>query len=360
MAFGYAGKGSSHYAGVLMFGQRISVGQLAGLCRRLSISLMAGLPIRTVWERETQRMTGWAGPARMRAVFEAIEQGESLGDALRAAGDFFPPLFCEIAGVGDQTGHLGEAFAQLADHYDGLVRLRRSFLGAIAWPVIELALAVLIVGGLIYIQGWLSGVRGHAVDLLGFGLSGARGLTVYLALVGASVAGIFLSVHAVRHGLRWVRPLQRLLYRLPWLGSALRTLALARLAWTLQLTFESGMPVRRAMSLSLRSTQTPYFTDHLREVNDAIEAGETVLEALSQTGVFPPEFLDVVAIGEESGELVEAMERVARMYQAQAEASLRALTMLAGWAVWLGVAAIIIFMIFRLAGAYLGAIQGAF
>ncbi|MCR4414806.1 MAG: type II secretion system F family protein [Thermoguttaceae bacterium] len=343
-----------------MFGQRISVGELAGLCRRLSISLTAGLPIRTVWERETRRMTGWTGPARMRAVLEALEQGESLGDALRAAGDFFPPLFCEIAAVGDQTGHLGEAFAQLADHYDGLVRLRRSFLWAIAWPVIELVLAVTIVGALIYIQGWLSEARGQQVDLLGFGLSGARGLAVYLAIVGASVAGVLASVYAVRRGLGWVQPLQRLLYRLPWLGTALRTLALARLAWTLQLTFESGMHVRRAMTLSLRSTQTPYFTDHLREVNDSIEAGDTVLEALSQTGVFPQEFLDVVAMGEESGELVEAMGRVAQMYQAQAEGSLRVLTMLAGWAVWLCVAAIIIFMIFRLAGAYLGAIQGAF
>jgi type IV pilus assembly protein PilC len=343
-----------------MFGQRISVGQLAGLCRRLSIALMAGLPIRTVWEREAQRMTGWIGPARMRAVLEAIEHGESLGNALRAAGDFFPPLFCEIAAVGDQTGHLGEAFAQLADHYDGLVRLRRSFLGAIAWPVIELVLAVTIVGGLIYLQGWLSQVRGYQVDLLGFGLSGARGLAVYFAIVGTTVAAVFLLIYAMRRGLTWVRPLQHLLYRLPWLGTALRTLALARLAWTLQLTFESGMHVRRAMTLSLRSTQTPFFTDHLHQVNDAIEAGQTVLEALSQTGVFPQDFLDVVAMGEESGELVEAMGRVAHMYQAQAEGSLRVLTMLAGWVVWLCVAAIIIFMIFRLAGAYLGAIQGAF
>ena len=336
----------------------VSLSQLAELSRRLAIALGAGLPLRSVWARETESARGTGARAAMRDVLDALERGSPPGEALAAAGEFFPQLFCQIVAAGDQSGHLPEALSKLADHYETQLALRRSFLVAMAWPMLELGLAVLVIGLLIYIQGWLSQSRGIQVDVLGWGLAGGKGLVIYLLIVGAIVGLGALAVHAVRRGLKGVALFQRAVMWLPGVGRALQTLALSRLAWTLGLTLDSGMPVRRALALAIGATQNASFAQHLRQMEASVEAGQTLVDTFARTGAFPPDFLEVVAMGEESGELVEALHRASRMYQAQAESALRVLVIVAGLVCWLGIALILILMIFHIFSGYVNTVRG--
>ena len=102
-----------------------------GLCRRLSTVLGAGIDLRTTWQRESERATGHVARDHFAAIREDVARGESLADALAARGAYFPAIFREMVDVGEQTGHLSEVFAQLADHYEGQDRMRRTFLAAI-------------------------------------------------------------------------------------------------------------------------------------------------------------------------------------------------------------------------------------
>ncbi len=331
---------------------RIPLSQLAGLSRRLAIALGAGLPLRSVWARETASARGPAAQAAMRDVLDALDRGEPPGEALATAGPFFPELFSQIVAAGDQSGHLPEAFAKLADHYETQLALRRSFLVAMAWPMLELGLAVLVIGLLIYIQGWLAETRDTPVDVLGWGLAGSKGLAIYL-LVVAAIAGLgALGIRAIRRGLKAGSWLQGALLHLPAVGRVMRTLALGRLAWTLGLALDSGMPVRRALALAIASTQNICFSRHLRKMEASVEAGQSLVETFADTGAFPPDFLELVAMGEQSGELVEALGRASRMYQAQAEAALRVLVIVAGLICWMVVALVLILMIFHIFGGY--------
>jgi type II secretory pathway component PulF len=338
----------------MLFSTRIRTRELAGLCRRLGVSLEAGIDMRAVWKREAAGAGRGALTRRCRAVRDAVAEGQSLADALAATGDFFPPLFRELTDVGDESGRLGEVFLRLANHYDAAVKRRRIFLAAIAWPMIELAAAVAIVGFLI----WILGVIGK-IDILGFGLMGTSGLAVYVAIVSGAGIVVALLIHALRRGLLWTRPIQRGLLKVPVLGRVLETLALARLAWSLHLTLNTGMDVRRAIRLSLRSTQNARFTDQIRRIDDAIAAGSTIHEAFADAGGYPADFLDAMHIGEETGKLVEAMEHLSRQYEDRAKVALATLMVLAGLAVWCLVAAVIIAIIFRLAMFYIGTINDA-
>jgi type II secretory pathway component PulF len=338
------------------FSPRIRTKSLAGLCRRLAIALDAGLDLRNVWKREADRWRGGAR-GRMRAVSQAIDQGETICDALAEAGDFFPRLFCELVDVGDQTGHLSEAFAQLADHYENQLRLRRTFWGVIAWPVLQLVAAVLVVGLLIWALGLVSEMTGNRVDILGFGLIGPPGLLVYIGFL-TSIAAVFcVFVYAVRRGFFWTGIIQRSVLRLPLLGKSLQTMALSRLAWTLHVTFHAGMEVRRALRLSLESTHNARYTDHVPAIEAAINRGDSLYEAFSSTGIFPPEFLDHLQVGEHGGKVVEAMASLAGQYRKQAEAALVTLSTLAGLAVWIIIAAVIIALIFRIFSFYVGTLN---
>ncbi len=343
----------------MFFAHQITTKQLAGLCRRLGISLEAGIDVRTVWAREAERASGRAARARLELVSREIAAGESLADALADTGSFFPLLFREMAEVGEQTGHLDMVFAQLADHYQERLKLRRNFLAAISWPVAQLVIAICVVGLLIWIMGFIGQMTGSTIDILGMGLVGGQGLAIYLTFLAVVGTLLFLFVRAVSRGLVWTRPIQRFVLRIPWLGPPLQTVALARLAWTLNLTLDAGMEVRRALRLSLRSARNARFADQIAIIDAEISAGNSIHDAFSAAGSYPTDFLDSVHVGEQTGKLAESMDLLSRQYAQRAQTALGTLTMLAGLAVWGVIAMIIIALIFRIFGFYLGTINDA-
>jgi type II secretory pathway component PulF len=328
-----------------MFSPRIGAGPLVGLCRRLSTALEAGIDARTAWAREAQRSSGFL-KSHLLDISDAVNQGHSLADALAPTRDYFPPIFREMAAVGEQTGHLDAVFAQLADHYQMQVNMRRTFLMAITWPMVQLIASLVIVGFLIWITGILS------VDILGLGLKGVGGLKVYLLCLFIVGILLWLVVRAVRRGLVWTRPIQRLVLKIPGVGSPLQTLAISRLAWTMHLTMNTSMDVRRSLALSLRSTQNARYTDQIPTIDAEIVGGNSIHESFRVAGGYPADFLDTLAVGEESGQIVESMGILAKQYQDRARLAMAALATIAGFVVWAVIAAFIITLIIRIACFY--------
>lgn len=343
-----------------LFSARIGQRELAQLCRRVATGLEAGVDIRRVWGREA---AGYISPAlrkHLNQIVDAINRGETVHDALAETGDYFPRMLHELIDVGEQTGKLSEVLRRLADHYEHQVRLRRSFMSAITWPMMQLSAALGVIGVVIYVMGFLpTGADGKPMDMLGLGLVGGEGFFIYCLLLAAVAGGVYATVQAVRRGLAWTRPVQLLLMQIPWLGSSLRTLAMAKLAWTMNLTLDAGMDLSRALPLCLRSTGSVYYSDHATEIVQAIRAGHEIAEAFADAKVFPRDFLDTLDAGERAGRLPETMQIVSNDYQDQAQRALSLLTAMAGYGVWVLVAMMIISMIFRVASGYLGMLNNA-
>ena len=344
----------------MLFSARIGLRELASLCRRLSTGLEAGVDVRRVLAREKG---GYVSPTLRRhldGVVDMTNRGGSVSDALKDTGSYFPRLFLELVEVGEQTGKLAEVLRRLANHYDHQIRLRQIFMAAIIWPMLQLAVALGVVGLVIYIMGFLPTMEnGKPLDILGFGLYGGEGLMIYLIVVGAIVAAIAIVIQAVRRGLVWTRPLQRLLIRLPGIGRPVETLALAQFAWTMYITLEAGMDLLKAMPLCLRSTGNAHYTDHTTDIVQELRSGGEITHALADTKAFPRMFLDSVRVGEESGRLPETLAIVSDQYQDQAKRAMAALTVVGGFVVWGMVAMLIIMAIFRVASVYLGTLNEA-
>lgn len=336
---------------------RLSNKALAELCHRLAVETEAGIDIRRTWQREADSARGRIRPY-FAGVRDALGRGESLALALAGTGTIFPPMFLELVHVGEETGTLGRVMRRLERHYRRHVQAQRVFLAAIAWPMIELALAILVIGVLIWVLGEIARRQGgEPVDMLGFGLTGTRGLLIYTNIIMAIALLIGGLVFAMRRGVLWTRALQRALIRLPGVGPCLEKLALARLAWALHLTLNVAIDLRRIVPLALRATQNDRYIRHTDQVVAAVTAGQPLAEALGRTGAFPPGFLDALAVGEESGQIVEATGRLANQYEQEAETAVHVLAVLAGVAVFVFVAAVLIWLIFRLYGSYLGTIN---
>ncbi len=331
-----------------MLFSKISTRHLADLCNRVSTSLDAGVDARTVWQNEAERAQGLHAKKHFRTISEAVNAGADMRDALAGTDKYFPELFHEIAHVGHQTGHLDEALAQLGAHYEFQLKMRRGFLIAMAWPLIELGLSIAIIGVLIFALGVVGNMTGQPLDLLGFGLVGTPGLIKYFGFLGLVAGVIFAIWWGIQRGLAWTKPVQRFMIRVPGLGTALDSLALGRLSWALHLTMNSGMDTRRAVALALRTTRNARYTDQMKSVDSWIQQGSSLYEAFDQTMVFPRSFLDILQVGETTGMIVESMKKLADQYREKAEAAMKVIAVVVFFICFALIAAIIIFVIFKI------------
>lgn len=328
-------------------------------CRRIATQLGAGVDIRNILKRERESAPPGSFKQTLGLLSEEVESGQSLDGALARTGEYFPPLFRDLVHLGEETGRLDSVLEQLAAYYEHLSSVRRGFLAAITWPVIQLILAVCVVGFLIWILGVIAPAGGEAVDILGFGLIGTSGLFVYCMFLAAVGGAGFACYHAIRTKALWVRQVQKATLKIPGLGAALNTLCLARVAWAMNLTFGAGLEVVRAVRLSLSTGGNVYYDELAQPIADSIHRGDSIYEAFSSTGKFPREFLDTLQAGEQGGRITESMGLLARQYQEYARDAIKVLATIGGFAVWAAVASVLIFLIFRIALFYVGSIYSA-
>jgi type IV pilus assembly protein PilC len=119
------------------------------------------------------------------------------------------------------------------------------------------------------------------------------------------------------------------------------------------------MDLRRVVPLVLRATGNDYYVRHTKQVVAEVAAGHPLHIALGRSGAFPADFLDALAVAEESGRVVESMDRLSKRYEEEAETAVKAIAVILGILVAALVMGIIIWMIFRLAGFYIGTINEA-
>ncbi len=135
---------------------------------------------------------------------------------------------------------------------------------------------------------------------------------------------------------------------IPGVGRSIRTMALARMSWTLSLALEAGIDAGRAIRLSLQSTQLNYFTQHIPSALSVVERGGQFHEAVERTGAFPAEFVTALQNAELSGTESESLSRMSADYQRQAETATTTLTVIASMTIWALIGVMLVVVIFYL------------
>jgi type IV pilus assembly protein PilC len=336
-----------------MFARRLSLQNLIDLCRVLRHHLGAGLTLQHAFRQQAQRGAEAVRPLAGR-VLEAIETGHTLSAALEGERDRLPTLFLSMVEVGEHTGHLPEVFAALEKHYLREQKLRREFWKASFLPMIQFVLALFLIAGLIFILGVIGQARATAPFGI-FGLTGAGGAIIFLAVAFGTLGALGAVGWLVLRG-RHAAPFQAILLRLPSLGPCLYALVMSRFAMALKLTLDSGLPITRALKLSLQATGNAHFIAGAEVIVHALKTGEPLLEALTRSGLFDEQFLQMVAAGEEGGRVPEIMDHQAGYYHEEATRRLTTLAKLLSLLVWFIYAGFMVAAIFQIAKVYFGAL----
>jgi type II secretory pathway component PulF len=333
---------------------RIGNRQLGLLCERIGLAFDVGHDPFRIFDREAGDGRSRHG-RHMKAIADRIRQGSSLTEAIHEQGNYFPPSFHRLIEVGEESGRLEKVLNRMSDHYKQVAELQDSFRGSILWPMIQLGLALVVVSVLIYVPPLLAPDRPEAADLLGVGLVGGRGLALFWALVGAVAAAVVAFWFLLRNGK--LSFLGQGLVRVPVLGRALLAFDEATFVQSLALAIESGVTAANAVALSFKSAASQVFKAKADAARDAVVQGQEMHAVLRDTGLFTPETIEAVELGEASGRLAETLDKHSRVLRMRVKFAMAAITQIASSIVWIAVAAILVTLIFRLFGRYVSQID---
>jgi type II secretory pathway component PulF len=310
------------------------VGRRAALVlwtRSTATLLAAGVPL--------DRTLGFTGsrlghPGLEEALAEVrreVRNGTSLADALGRQRAYFDSLFVATVAAAEATGALDTVFARLADHLEETAELRSQVRSALIYPTLMavvtlvgvLVLLVFVIPRFAEIMTDLGGeLPLMARLLLGASAAMTRGWWIWLPLIG-------VAVYLVRRGFQspdTTRRWHATRLELPWLGEFERKYLTARFARTLGLLLRSGLPVLPALRIARASAPNLAFRAGVDRATAAVSEGEAVAPALA--GTLAPLALQMIAVGEESGQLDALCLRVADAYDAEVRRGLRAMVAL--------------------------------
>lgn len=332
---------------------RLPLSALVELCRSLHHNLSAGLAVTDVFEQQASR-----GPTPVRPVAQQIaiklQKGHSLEESLKNHKETFPPLFLSMCRVGERSGNLPDIFGELEKFFVLQQRLSRQFWSKVSWPLVQFVLAIFVLAGVIFILG----IVNPDMDVLGLGLTGPSGALSFLVIIFGSLGLTFLIWKRLSRSLEQRASLEKKLLNWPLIGPAREALALNRFCLSMRLTSDTSMPMHHAVRMSLRATDNPAFVANGDAVISSLKAGHSLFESLALHGLFPEDFLNVVANAEEGGRLTDVMRQQSALYEEEASRRLARVSMAASATVWILVGGLIILAIFRLASVYLNALNG--
>jgi len=264
-------------------------------------------------------------------VLHSLESGRDFASSLARHPDIFSPLFISMVRVGESTGTLDNSFMRLCEYLSQDQDVQDRVKTAVRYPmivcgVIGLSIAVITI---FVIPNFapLFKVLGNDIPWPTRVIMGTSDLVRSHGV--AIVAGIFLAIFAFKRHIateagryRW----DRFKLRIPILGELLHLSILSRVTRSLSISLEAGLPMIQALTLLARSAGNEYLSERLLRLRDAVERGEALSHAAGGAGIFTPLVLQMVLVGEETGELTRLLEEVSGYYQREVDFRLRNLT----------------------------------
>jgi general secretion pathway protein F len=299
------------------------------------------------------------------AVRARVRAGTRLGDALAEHPAFFPRLAVGMTQAGERGGHLPQALARLASQLERERALQARLLSASLYPAAMLLVGfAAVVVLLLYVLPRLVGILDEAGAAMPASTAALLAIAGGLArwwpfLLGGTLAAAVLLVGACR-GDAGRAVLDRLLLRLPVIGSLRQRLAAARLGHSLATLLGSGFPVLPALEIAAQSLGDRAAADEVLQAREEVRAGGKLARALGRGRAFPFVFLQMLEVGEDGARMPQMLERGAAAMEQELERRLDRLVRFAEPVMILAFGAIVAFIAMALLQAIYGINADAF
>ena len=314
-------------------GKRVKLKDIAVMARQMATMIGAGLSlIRTIAILADQ--TENKELARLLGVVRAdIEQGSQLSDSFAKHPKVFPPIMIHLVRAGEVGGFLDKSLVGVAETFEADVKLRGEIKSALTYPVVVLILAVVASFAMIIFivpvfQGMFEGLGGELPLPTQFLVLLSQNMVWILPLLVVSIVLVVSWWRANGHKESVRARIDPIKLKLPVFGDLMKKVAIARFSRNFSTMLGAGVPIMQALGIVGETSGNFVVEKALKKVQESVRQGKSVAGPLAEEPVFPNMVVQMIAVGEDSGSLEIMLDKVGDFYEAEVEATTKALTSL--------------------------------
>jgi general secretion pathway protein F len=303
---------------------------VANTTRQLATLLSSGLPLLDALSVIVEQEENEALKQSLASVRDAVRSGSSFADALQSNAKVFSRLYGNMIAAGEASGTLEVTLERLADFLEEQARFRSRLAAALAYPAL---MTVIGIGVLFFLFSFvLPRVVGMFEDMqqqLPFVTLALLAVVRFLsAFWWALLLALGGAAYYLKRRLGTPEGRQQLdgwILKMPVFGTLARMIAVSRFTRTLGTLLRSGVPTLTALDIVQNVVGNRVLADAVRKARESVREGESIAEPLRRSGLFPPVVVQMVAVGEKSGELEQMLLKVSDSFDRTVEARIAGL-----------------------------------
>ena len=311
--------------------QAISTDDVILFTRQMYTLQKAGIPILRAFSGLQESAANRSFAAVLGSIRNSLDQGRELSVAIGQHPQIFSAFYVSMIRVGEVSERLAQVFDRLFIHLEFEKDVRGQIKAALRYPsfvIIAIAIAMAIINlFVIPVFAQVFAGFGAQLPLMTRILIGTSNFTVqWWPLLAFLTVATFFGVRAYLKTTAGRYLWDKWKLRLPLAGDLILKATLARFARSFSLASQSGIPVLQAISVVARTVDNAYIAAHLEDMREGIERGDSLLRCATATGVFTPIVLQMIAVGEETGEIDSLLEEIAGMYERETTYAIKGLS----------------------------------
>src|SRR4051812_3053321 len=305
--------------------------ELATFTQQLANLLKSGMPLTVALNSMTHLTSKGISAEVARQLKQDVMEGKSLSDAMSKQPVVFSDLFINMVRAGEQSGALVDVLQRLATHFERFAEVHAKFVSAMIYPAVVACVGVLIMFFFVTVMlpKFMSIFQGLNVPLpmatqMLVGISNFFKRYWWLVLlVLLTIAMLFKRYQTSETGRRAI---DKFKMNAPVFGRVVRLNLFGQFARTLSTLLHNGVPVLTALKITEEIMPNRVLKDAIAKTREEVTDGKTIAQPLARSKIFPQLMIDLLKIGEDTGDVPGALENVANTYENELTIALRVLT----------------------------------
>ncbi|MTV49359.1 hypothetical protein GJ688_10255 [Heliobacillus mobilis] len=308
--------------------QKITSKQMAFFCRQLSTLVDAGVPLYSGLILLANQGNHPLLQQTLFQVAQKIHEGMSLSAAMKGHPKFFPKLFVHMVEAGELGGVLDDVLSRLATYYDKEYETQRKVRMAMLYPLLVFVLAL---GSILFFLFFALPSFAKVLTSLGIPLPEMTRLTLttvevvkkYGFLWVMLPVAAFIVVRKASKNPRWEIEAEKFIFGLPLIGELRRQAVVARMSRMLSMLLSNGMHLMQSLHIVRQVSGNPVMAQAVQFIEEGVRKGQTLTEMMQISGLFPPLLLQMIFVGEESGNMDGLLAKAADYYETEVDYNTR-------------------------------------
>ena len=305
--------------------------ELATFTQQLSNLLKSGMALTVALNSMTHLESKGISAEVSKRLKQEVMEGRSLSDAMAKQPVIFSELYINIVRAGESSGALVEVLLRLADHYERFAQVQSRFTSALVYPafVAVVGVAIIVFFMTYMLPKFLSMFKGMNLQLpimtqMLVSFSDTIAAYWWLILLVIITAGVlFKRFQSTEEG---KRKIDRWKLNAPVFGKVIKLNIFGQFARTLGTLLQNGVPVLAALKITEQTMSNRMVKEAIAQTREAVTDGKTIAQPLARSKIFPQLMIDLLKIGEDTGDVPGALKNLADTYENELSIALRVLT----------------------------------